>query len=104
VESHVDVVDGTGASPLSSFLSSSVHLATGGSRSLLLGYFVRWLASRASERPFRALCGTHQGFSWGALWPAQQGRALRAFAGELFQNENDWHVIPGGERERGVWR
>jgi hypothetical protein len=28
----------------------------------------------------------------------------RAFAGEFLQSENDWQVISGGERERGVWR
>jgi hypothetical protein len=44
----------------------SAYVATGGSRSLLPRCFVRWVTHRASERPFRAPCGTHGSYC-GAL-------------------------------------
>ena len=82
--------------------SGSAYAATGGSRSLLPGCFVLGVTHRASERPYRALCGTHEGY-FGALGGSHGGGpAPRGYLGELLQSGSGWHVISGGERERGL--
>jgi hypothetical protein len=78
----------------------SAHVATGGSRSLLPGCFVRWVTHRASERPFRAVCGTHGSTSLGrSVARAAELRPARQLDGVL-QGEGGRHQIPGGEREK----
>jgi hypothetical protein len=75
------------------------HVATGGSRSLLPGCFVRWFTHRASERPYRALCGPHGSYYGRSVARAAELRPARQLDGVL-QGEGGRHQIPG-ESGRG---
>src|ERR687889_648522 len=74
----------------------SAYGATGGSRSLLPGCFVRWVTHRASERPFRAVYGPHGSPSLGRSGArAAELRPARRLDGVL-QGEGGGHPISWG--------
>ena len=70
----------------------SAHVVTGGSRSLLPGRVVRWVTHRASERPVRAVCGTHGSTSLGrSVARAAELRMARHALDGVLQGEGGGH-------------